>query len=116
MKNIKTLLIALAAGANMLICSCDRGVTSSGTVPGSKSKTALQPAAVPAPDVTGGSNNADWPQWGGSSHNNMASAEKSIPLEMDPGKKKKGSEEIDLATTKNVKWVAKIGSQSYGTP
>jgi outer membrane protein assembly factor BamB len=114
MKNIKTLLIALATAANMLICSCDQGVTSSDTIPEPKSKAALQ--AATAPDTTGGSKGADWPQWGGSSHNNMASAEKGIPLEMDPGKKKKGSEEIDLATTKNVKWVAKIGSQSYGTP
>ena len=116
MKNIKTLLIAIAAGANMLICSCDKAVTSSDTISEPKSKAALQAATATAPDTTGGSKGADWPQWGGSSHNNMASAEKGIPLEMDPGKKKKGSEEIDLATTKNVKWVAKIGSQSYGTP
>ena len=61
-------------------------------------------------------NGADWPEWGGSPHNNMASASKSIPAQMDPGKRKKGSEEIDISTTKNVKWVAKIGSQSYGTP
>src|SRR6185436_11602320 len=32
----------------------------------------------------------------------------------DPGKPKSGTEEIDMATTKNVKWVAKLGSQSYG--
>ena len=30
--------------------------------------------------------------------------------------KEKGTEDIDMSTTKNVKWVAKIGSQSYGTP
>ena len=59
---------------------------------------------------------SDWPEWGGDEHNNMASTDKGIPLEMDPGKRKKGTEEIDLSTTKNVKWVAKIGSQSYGTP
>ena len=53
---------------------------------------------------------------GGDGHNNMASSAKGIPLEMEPGKRKKGTEEIDLSTTKNVKWVAKIGSQSYGTP
>ena len=34
----------------------------------------------------------------------------------NPGKLKAGTEEIDLATTKNVKWVAKLGSQSYGNP
>jgi len=26
------------------------------------------------------------------------------------------SEEIDMATTKNVRWVAKVGSQAYGNP
>ena len=36
--------------------------------------------------------------------------------EFDPGKFKANTEEIDLSTTKNVKWVAKLGSQSYGNP
>lgn len=58
----------------------------------------------------------NWPEWGGNGSNNMVSGAKGIPLEVDPGKKKKGTELIDIATTKNVKWVAKIGSQSYGTP
>ncbi len=58
----------------------------------------------------------EWPQWGGDGHNNMVSDATGIPLELEPGDKKKGTEEIDMATTKNVKWVAKIGSQSYGTP
>ncbi|MEP6663283.1 MAG: pyrrolo-quinoline quinone, partial [Verrucomicrobiota bacterium] len=56
----------------------------------------------------------DWPQWGGRSTRNMYSAEKNLPDRFDPGKPKSGSEEIDLATTKNVKWAAKVGSQSYG--
>jgi outer membrane protein assembly factor BamB len=56
----------------------------------------------------------DWPQWGGRSSRNMYSPEKGLPSQFDPGKLKKGSEEIDMATTKNVKWVAKVGSQSYG--
>ena len=59
---------------------------------------------------------SDWPEWGGNGYNNMASSDKGIPSVMEPGKRKKGSEEIDLSTTKNVKWAAKIGSQSYGTP
>lgn len=58
----------------------------------------------------------EWPEWGGDGHNNMFSLAKGIPVEMEPGKRKKGTEDIDMSTTKNVKWVAKIGSQSYGTP
>ena len=44
----------------------------------------------------------------------MYSPAKGLPAKFEPGKPKSGSEEIDLATTKNVKWVAKLGSQSYG--
>src|SRR3954467_7581450 len=56
----------------------------------------------------------DWPQWGGRAQRNMYSEEKGLPDKFDPGKLKSGTEEIDMATTKNVKWVAKLGSQSYG--
>lgn len=56
----------------------------------------------------------DWPQWGGKPNRNMYSAEKGLPEQVDPGKLKSGTEEIDMSTTKNVKWVAKLGSQSYG--
>ena len=59
---------------------------------------------------------ADWPTWGGTPARNMISEEKGLPVELEPGKKKAGSDEIDLATTKNVAWVAKLGGQSYGTP
>jgi outer membrane protein assembly factor BamB len=59
----------------------------------------------------------DWPQWGGNDPGrNMYSAAKGMPDSFDPGKVKSGTEEIDLATTKNVKWVVKLGSQSYGNP
>ncbi|MEW6159405.1 MAG: PQQ-binding-like beta-propeller repeat protein [Verrucomicrobiota bacterium] len=57
----------------------------------------------------------DWPSWGGSDPGrNMYSPEKGLPDKFEPGKFKRGTEEIDMATTKNVRWVAKLGSQSYG--
>ncbi|MBC8003386.1 MAG: PQQ-binding-like beta-propeller repeat protein [Opitutaceae bacterium] len=56
----------------------------------------------------------DWTQWGGTLDRNMYSPEKGLPDRFEPGKMKSGTEEVDLATTKNVKWVAKVGSQSYG--
>src|SRR3954466_6817837 len=57
----------------------------------------------------------DWPRWGGPDPGrNMYSREKNLPFRFEPGKPKAGTEEIDLKTTKNVKWVAKLGSQSYG--
>lgn len=44
----------------------------------------------------------DWPMWGGTSDRNMVSNMKGLPTEWD------------VKTRKNVKWVAQLGSQSYG--
>jgi len=57
---------------------------------------------------------ADWPFWGGGASRNMVSAEKNVPTSWDAGRFKGSSEEIDLTTTKNIKWIAKTGSQTYG--
>src|SRR3569623_494268 len=59
---------------------------------------------------------ADWPQWGGHDSRNMVSDEKGMPTSFKPGKKKAGSEEIDMSTTENCLWAVKLGSQTYGTP
>lgn len=44
----------------------------------------------------------DWPMWGGRPHRNMVSDMKGLPATWD------------IATGKNVKWVADLGSQTYG--
>jgi outer membrane protein assembly factor BamB len=81
---------------------------------------------------------ADYSQWGGGNTRNMVSDEKGLPIDFDPGKKYgpkaapkiagrlrpdaqeankgPGAEDIDMSTTKNCLWVAKLGSQTYGTP
>lgn len=46
----------------------------------------------------------DWPMWGGTPDRNMVSNMKGLPVTWD------------VATKKNVKWVASLGSQSYGNP
>ena len=46
----------------------------------------------------------DWPMWGGTPDRNMVSAMKGLPSEWD------------VKTKKNIKWVANLGSQSYGNP
>lgn len=56
----------------------------------------------------------DWPMWGRTVHRNMYSPAKNLPDRFEPGRFKPGTEEVDMATTKNVKWVAKLGTQSYG--
>jgi outer membrane protein assembly factor BamB len=59
----------------------------------------------------------DWTQWGGPDPGrNMYSPAKGFPEKFNPGKFKPNSEDIDMATTENVKWVAKLGSQTYGNP
>ena len=46
----------------------------------------------------------DWPMWGGTPDRNMVSSMKGIPTSWD------------IKTKKNVKWMAQLGSQSYGNP
>jgi outer membrane protein assembly factor BamB len=58
----------------------------------------------------------DWPMWGGTNHRNMHAPAQGLPERFEPGKFKPGTEEVDPATTRNVKWVVKLGSQSYGNP
>jgi outer membrane protein assembly factor BamB len=45
-----------------------------------------------------------WPMWGGTPDRNMVSSMKGLPTEWD------------VKTRKNIKWVADLGSQSYGNP
>lgn len=47
---------------------------------------------------------ADWPMWGGTPDRNMVSPMKGLPTSWD------------LKAGTNVKWVAELGSQSYGNP
>ena len=50
------------------------------------------------------SGTGDWPMWGGSPERNMVSLMKGLPTSWD------------VKATKNVKWVAELGAQSYGNP
>ncbi|HEY6168054.1 MAG TPA: PQQ-binding-like beta-propeller repeat protein [Verrucomicrobiae bacterium] len=80
-----------------------------------KTFPAVTAALVAAGLVTFTMRADDWPQWGGNDPGrNMYSPAKGLPDKFDPGKLKKGTDEVDMATTKNVKWVAKLGSQAYG--
>ncbi len=56
----------------------------------------------------------DWETWGGGPKRNMVSPEKGLPESFDSGEFKEGTEQVDMSTTENIKWVAKLGSQAYG--
>src|SRR5215475_6150068 len=55
---------------------------------------------ISASDPGGG----DWPMWGGTPDRNMVSNMKGMPTSWD------------VKTKKNIKWIASLGSQSYGNP
>jgi outer membrane protein assembly factor BamB len=60
----------------------------------------VAPAVLRASDPGTGS----WPMWGGTPDRNQVSNMKNLPTDWD------------VKTKKNVKWVAELGSQSYGNP
>jgi outer membrane protein assembly factor BamB len=66
-------------------------------------------AACAATAATG-----DWPQWGGQDCRNMVADAHGLPATFVPGEKRADGSGIDMATTKNVRWIAKLGSQTYG--
>jgi outer membrane protein assembly factor BamB len=58
----------------------------------------------------------DQPQWGQRNSRNMFSHEAGLPDGFQPGQRDPDTGNIDLATTEHVRWVARLGSQSYGSP
>ncbi len=56
----------------------------------------------------------DWPQWGGTDDRNMVCHEKLLPATFNPGRKPGGG--IDPNGLRNVKWIAPLGSATYGNP
>ena len=58
----------------------------------------------PARLLAGDTGGRDWPMWGGTPDRNMVSKMTGLPSEWD------------VKTKKNIKWVAELGSQSYGNP
>ncbi|MEM7391545.1 MAG: PQQ-binding-like beta-propeller repeat protein [Verrucomicrobiota bacterium] len=65
-----------------------------------------QPETVTTAEATATTaGGADWTTWGGDADRNMINhVEKNMPTEWD------------VKTGKNIKWVGKLGSQSYGNP
>jgi outer membrane protein assembly factor BamB len=60
--------------------------------------------------------NKEWNQWGGSPERNNVPVGKDIVTDWNVGKFDYKSGEWDPAKAKNIKWVARLGSQSYGNP
>ncbi len=102
--------LTIAPLASVLLLSCGPAAAPEGNGP---APAAHAPRAhAPAPEDPGG---GDWPQWGRTPSKNMTSPARGLPFEIEPGKVKPDGS-VDLSTTKNVLWVAKMGSQTYGNP
>ena len=56
----------------------------------------------------------DWTQWGGSSYKNNTPIANTIPTDWDVGEMDRKTGEWKGA--RNVRWVAQLGSQTYGNP
>jgi outer membrane protein assembly factor BamB len=56
----------------------------------------------------------DWPQWGGDSQRNNAPQGSGIPHQWNPGQFSGNPVGWKPETAENIKWVANLGSQTYG--
>ncbi|TWT99236.1 Outer membrane protein assembly factor BamB [Botrimarina colliarenosi] len=66
-------------------------------------------AADSAPSIT-----KEWPQWGGDGARNNTPVGVGIPTEWNVGDFDFRTGEWDSSTAENVKWAARLGSQTYG--
>ena len=71
--------------------------------------------AADATSAAAGGGAREWPTWGRDGSRNMVGNAANLPVEVNPGEMDDETEEIDLTGAKNIRWVAKLGSQSYGT-
>jgi outer membrane protein assembly factor BamB len=58
----------------------------------------------------------DYPQWGGSSSRNNVVQERGLASDWSPGKFERKTGKWDPSTARNIKWVAPLGTISYGSP
>lgn len=58
----------------------------------------------------------DWAQWGGSPTRNNAPNAKNVPTDWDVGGFDNKTGEWKKDKARNIKWMARLGSQSYGNP
>lgn len=75
-----------------------------GSAPSSESGEVKNPTVKPG----------DWNQWGGTALRNNTPVAENVPTEWEPGDFDRKTGEWDKESAKNVKWVAALGSQSYG--
>jgi len=123
-------LIALAAASSLFAVSCERASEPAAPETPAAPESPAAPDAAPAPtessvtpdkakaevrayaaeDNAGG---GDWPQWGRDGSKNMYSPATGISIDITSGEVGEGGQ---VTGAKGARWVAKLGSQAYGTP
>jgi outer membrane protein assembly factor BamB len=58
----------------------------------------------------------DWSQWGGTSYRNNTPIASDVPTSWNVGEFDRKTNEWIPDTAENIKWVARVGSQTYGNP
>ncbi len=110
MKSLRTVCFVLVAFVSGIVTTsltpgCGTAPAADGAEPAAVDKSANAPLKP-----------GDWPQWAGSSYRNNTPVADNIPTTWDVGSfdRKTGKWLSDDAV--NIKWVAQVGSQTYGNP
>lgn len=94
--------------------------------PAARPNTSPAPRAAAKPSTSGfakmeypqpiGAGPGDWPMWGGSVIRNNTPQGKNIPTDWEAGEFDSKTGDWKKDTAQNIKWVSRLGSQSYGNP
>ena len=78
--------------------------------------TSTDPTTVGNPSENATLEQGDWAQWGGSCYRNNVPIAKNIPADWSIGTIDRRTSEWSQEGAKNIKWVFRVGSQTYGNP
>ncbi|HSI33331.1 MAG: PQQ-binding-like beta-propeller repeat protein [Phycisphaerae bacterium] len=102
--------IAVAA----MLGGCERGPAPAQAVKGGD---VVARPILAADGVAAASKPGEWLMWGKTPQRNMVSDEKGVPTEWQVEvREEKDGKEVVTTPARNIKWVAQLGSQSYGNP
>ena len=96
--------------------SQEQTVSDAETSEAEKSDADINPSAVANPHENATIVAGDWPQWGGTSYRNNTPIGKNIPTSWDVGTFDRKTGEWSRDGSENIKWVSRVGSQTYGNP
>lgn len=86
------------------------------TIPGSDATTLVSTSVESAPPAEVMDAGGDWPQWGGTREKNNVPGVKNMPLDWNIGKFDRRTGQWDNSNAQNIRWYARLGSQTYGNP